>query len=107
VQTTHYKAAVDLAKYPDMVPAGRRAAVRKAVTAVINLTGLRTFPVDVWISDVGLVRQMNMSFSEDASGQRLTTYMRTRFHGFNAPVHITLPPASETLDSSQLVGSGR
>ena len=89
-----------------MVPAGQRAAVRKAINSVINLTGLRTFPVDAWISDDGLVRQMNMSFSEDASGQQMTMYMRTRFHDFNAPVNITLPPASETLDSSRFVGSG-
>jgi hypothetical protein len=106
VQTTHYKAAIDLTKYPDLVPTARRAAVRRAINAVTNLTGLRTFPVDVWISDDGLVRQMNMSFTEDVSGQQLTMYMRTRFHGFNAPVSITLPPASETLDSSQFIGSG-
>lgn len=107
VQTTHYKAAIDLAKYPNMVPAGRRAAVRKAVNTVMNLTGLRTFPVDVWISDDGLVRQMNMSFTEDVSGQQLTMYMATRFHDFNGPVSISLPPASETLDSTQFVGASR
>lgn len=103
VQTTHYKAAIDLAKYPNMVPAGRRASVRKAINAVINLTGLRTFPVDAWISDDGLVRQMNMSFTEDVSGQQLTMFMAMRFHDFNKPVRITLPPASETLDSTQFV----
>ncbi len=105
VKTTHYKAAIDLSRYPDLVPASRRAAVRKAINAVVNLTGLRTFPVDVWVSDDGLVRKMNMSFTEDVSGQQMTMNMSTRFHDFNAPVSISLPPASQTLDSSQFIGA--
>jgi hypothetical protein len=104
VQTTHYKAAIDLAKYPSIVSPERRAAVRKAINAVINLTGLRTFPVDAWVSDDGLVRKLSMSFTEDVSGQELTMNMTTHFHDFNSPVSIKLPPASQVLDSTQLVG---
>jgi hypothetical protein len=105
VRTTHYKAAIDLAKYPSIVSPARRAAVRKAISAVINLTGLRTFPVDAWVSDDGLVRKMNMSFTEDVSGQQLTMNMTTRFHDFNSPVSIKLPPANQVLDSTQFVGA--
>ena len=104
VQTTHYKAAIDLARYPSLVSPDRRAAVRKAVDALINLTGLRTFPVDAWISSDGLVRKMRMSFSEDVSGQQITTGMTMRFRDFGAPVSIKLPPASETFDATKFAG---
>jgi hypothetical protein len=105
VRTTHYKAAIDLAKYPSIVSPDRRAAVRKAINAVINLTGLRTFPVDAWVSDDGLVRKMNMALTEDVNGQQMTMNMTTHFHDFNSPVSITLPPANLVLDTTQLVGA--
>jgi hypothetical protein len=104
VETTHYEASIDLAKYPNLVPAGRRAAVRRAVDSLINLTGLHTFPVDAWVASDGLIRKLRMSFSEDVGGQQVTTETTTRFHDFGAPVSINLPPAAQTLDVSKLAG---
>jgi hypothetical protein len=102
VETTHYKASIDLAKYPNLVPLDRRAAVRRTINSLISLTGLRSFPVDAWISSDGLVRKLRMSFSEDVNGQQVTSDMTMRFHDFNAPVSISLPPAGQTLDVTKL-----
>jgi hypothetical protein len=103
-ETTHYRATIDLQKYPDVVPADQRAAARRAVQALIRLTHVRTYPVDAWVAKDGLIRKMALRFAESIQGQRLTLGMIMWFHDFGAPVTVTIPPADETTDLSTLTG---
>ena len=103
-KTTHYHATIDLAKYPNLVPAERRAAVRKAINTLVKLAHVHTFPVDAWVGADGLIRKMHMTINEKIRGQTLGTDMSMRFHDFGAPVNVTLPPADQTVDISSLAG---
>ena len=57
-QTTHYKATISLDKVPDAVPAAQRGGAQQAIASLEKLTNLHALPVDVWIDDQNLVRQM-------------------------------------------------
>ena len=70
VQTTHYKATVDLDKYPDLVPAGQRDAVRKAIESLEKTTHVTEFPMHVWVGkDDGLVRRVSTVLTQTIQGQ--------------------------------------
>ena len=103
-ETTHYRATVDLQKYPNLLPADRRAAARRAVQTLIRLTHVRTYPVDAWVGKDGLIRKMALHFTESIRGQRLSLGMLTWFHGFGAPVTVTIPPPNQTTDLSAPTG---
>jgi hypothetical protein len=104
VETTHYHATVDLAKYPDVVPPAKRAAARRAIAQLTRLTGLQTYPADAWVGQDGLVRQLRLAFTERIQGRSLRLSTTLRFHDFNSPVTVTIPPASETTDVAKLGG---
>lgn len=57
VDTTHYRATVDFDRYPSLVPASQRAAVRASMRRLEKLMGSSTAPVDVWVDDDDLVRR--------------------------------------------------
>jgi hypothetical protein len=104
VATTHYHATVDLKKYPNLVPPHRRPATRRAVNAMIRLVHLRTFPVDAWVGNDGLVRKMHVEMNEAIAGQTIRMETTLGFHDFGTAVRIALPPASQTRDLSNLMG---
>jgi hypothetical protein len=104
VQTTHYHATIDLRKYPKLVPPARRAAMKRAVHAMARVAHVTTFPADAWVGSDGLVRKMRVELHETVRGQRVGITSTVRFHDFGGPVTITLPPATETVDVSKLVG---
>jgi hypothetical protein len=106
VRTTHYRATVDLEKYPELVPPAQRAQARAAVAALRKVTKVRLQPVDVWIGDDKLVRKLHESFTETIQAQEMTVATTTTFHDFNVPVRITIPRDSQTADLSQLTGGG-
>lgn len=106
VQTTHYRATVDLSKYPDLVPPERRAAVRRAVTILTKFAHVQAFPVDAWVGNDGLIRREYVVLGETLKGQTLNLDMKADFHDFGAPVSIAIPPANETFDLTKLALQG-
>lgn len=84
VQTTHYQAVIDPAKLPN------GAQLAKA--------HLSPFPVDVWIGGDGLPRRLTISEAATENGQTVTTRMTMNFSGYGEQVHVTAPPADQTLD---------
>src|SRR5262249_51572722 len=56
VQTTHYKATIDVSKAADMVGGPAKDAVEQLITQ----GGPSSVPVDVWIGDDGLVRKVTV-----------------------------------------------
>jgi hypothetical protein len=104
VQTTHYRARVDLSKYPDLVPADQREAMRKTVDQLEKATNLSTFPMHVWVGKDGLVRQVRTVLTETIQGQTMNVVTSERFYDFGAPVDIALPSADQVTDISSLGG---
>jgi hypothetical protein len=105
VDTTHYRATVDLSKYPDLVPADQREAVQRAVDQLTKAAHLSSFPVHVWVDEDGLVRQVRAVLTETIQGQTVNVVTTERFYDFGTPVDIQLPSESQVTDISTLAGS--
>lgn len=104
VETTHYKATVDLEKYPNLVPAGQRDAVRKALDAITKATHQSKIPMHVWVGKDGLVRQVRTVVTQSVRGETVNVVTSERFYDFGAPVDIALPAADQVTDISSLGG---
>jgi hypothetical protein len=104
VETTHYRATVDLSKYPDLVPADQREAVRKAIDQITKTAHLSSFPVHVWVGKDGLVRQVRAVVAETIQGQTMNVVTTERFYDFGVPVDIQIPADDQVTDISTLAG---
>jgi hypothetical protein len=95
VQTTHYKATIDLATAAGKV--GPEAG--DLVQHLIANGGPSTVPVDVWIGDDGLVRQVTFDESADQGSVHLTLNLSD----YGTPVNVAAPASGDTFDATGLV----
>lgn len=98
VQTTHYRARIQLDRVPNAFPASQRAQVRQTVASLEQLAHLHAIPVDVWIDQQHLVRRMDLSFAETVSGQAVTVGLRIDIPQYGPQPAPQLPPAGEVAD---------
>ena len=105
VDTTHCRANVDLSKYPDLVPADQREAVRKAIDQLTKTAHISSVPVHVWVDKGGLVRQVRAVLTETIQGQTMNVVTTERFHDFGAPVDIQIPSSDQVTDISSMAGA--
>lgn len=64
-------------------------------------------PINVWIGDAnGYVYRETMSFSSSSGGKTVSMTMVSDLSNFGEAVNVSVPPASETADMSQLAGMG-
>jgi hypothetical protein len=92
--TTHYKATVDLRKAAENAPASQREAVRRSIDKVIELSGQRTMPMEVWLDKQGRARRTKIT--QKVEGRSLTYSMD--LYDFGTREALKAPPASETKD---------
>jgi Zn-dependent alcohol dehydrogenase len=104
-QTTHYKATISLDKVPNAVPAAQRKGAQQAIASLENLTHLHSLPVDVWIDDHNLVRQMQMSFASSSGGQNVNTQMTIGIPEYGAEQPPKVPPDSQVTDASAFLSA--
>jgi hypothetical protein len=103
VPTTHYEASVDLNRYPDVVPEEQRAATEESVANLIELTGTKTIPVEVWVDDEGLVRRLSQSYSYETPDTGEVSQSQTiEFSDFGVEVDVQPPPAKDVFDATDL-----
>jgi hypothetical protein len=105
VETTHYRATVDLSRYPDLVPADQREAVRKALAQLTKQAHISAFPVHVWVDRDGLVRQVRVVVTETIQGRTMNVMTTERFYDFGAPVDIRIPSSDQVTDISSMAGA--
>ncbi|HEY7422478.1 MAG TPA: hypothetical protein VH541_10745 [Gaiellaceae bacterium] len=105
VKTTHYRANVDLSKYPDLVPADQRELVRKAIDQLTKSAHISSFPVHVWVGEDGLVRQVRAVLTESVQGKTVNVVTNERFYDFGAPVEIGIPSSDQVTDISSMAGA--
>jgi hypothetical protein len=97
VETTHYRGTVDLEKVAQQAPEAARESYRR----IIELSGQRSVPVDVWIDDGGLTRRMHYEQKlPDGSTMDLTQ----EYYDFGVDVDVAAPPADEVIDLTELLG---
>ena len=97
-ETTHYRGTVDMTRVAENVPDDLRDDIEK----VIDQTGDRTIPMDIWIDGDGLVRKIN--WTQHLPGG---TAMKIdeELYDFGTEVNSAPPPASEVLDLTALLGN--
>jgi hypothetical protein len=108
VETTHYRATVDLDKYPDLVPAEQRDAMRKAIDSLEKTTHVTEFPMHVWVGKGdGLVRKVSTVLTQTIQGQTVNVVTSERFYDFGSQVDVALPSDDQVTDLTALAtGTG-
>lgn len=106
-KTTHYTATVDLNRYPAIVPASDREAARRTISQIVKLAGTDKLPMEVWIGADDVVRRLKQTIrTQITSTTRGTIDQRIDFFDFGAPVDVSLPPADEVQDATDLAAEG-
>jgi hypothetical protein len=112
VDTTHYRATIDLRRYPETLPPERRDAARESAERLIEQLGSSTIPSEVWIDDDDLVRRMRTAFD-----MKLPTGTGGEV-GVDLDITVDLlefgvpggdfapPPADQVTDMLELQGAG-
>lgn len=110
VQTTHYRAKVDLRRYPALVAADRREQVRKGMERLIDMIGKSEFPQEVWIDSQKHIRRFALDFSfkvPTAPGNpEVETKIVEDLYDFGTPVHVEVPSDDDAYDGTNLAQQG-
>ena len=105
VKTTHFKGTIDLERYAQQLDkkGGSRAAAR-TLRKALELTGVTTMPVELWIDDDSLVRRMVYEQTVSAvAGQAPTTVKATMdLFDYGVDVKVVTPPADQTSSFEEL-----
>lgn len=103
VDTTRYRAVVDLRRVPDAVPAELRDATRASIDLLIGQLGAGTLPIEVWIDGDGRLRRLKQIISLPAGAGTSTTEVTMELYDFGTKVEIEPPPADEVIDLASIV----
>ena len=95
VQTTKYSGAIDLEKAAKLH--GISAELVQRLTA---LGAPRTLPVEVWVGDDGLVRQLRLTESVSTLAGSGSVVVTLHMSDFGTDVTVTAPPASDVFDAT-------
>jgi hypothetical protein len=109
VEATHYSATIDLKRYPEVARAADRERVRKSVDRLIQLTGQREIPTDVWVAHDShrIVRSRTKSQVKVPQGGKMEMDITMELYDFGVRVTGTDPPPPEDVaDIADLPGAG-
>lgn len=100
VQTTHYRATLDLAK------AAQAKCSSGPLSGVIAKEASRfhTMPVDVWVDSADRIRQMRIRMDLPIGTATGHMDMTVGFSDFGVAVNVVPPDPAETIDMTQLPG---
>lgn len=105
VETTRYRAVVDLTEAARETPEGLDAGIARFMERL----GTSALPVDVWVDREGRLRKLRYRVdlsatgrAEGGSGVIVTTL---ELYGFGVRVDVREPPADEVTDLSRLLGT--
>jgi hypothetical protein len=109
VQTTHYRAELDLARLPDVVPAADRASTSQLVAGLEQRTHISESPIDTWIDSSDRVRRIELDYSmripvkTGAAPQPVSLSLTEDFTSYGPQPVPAAPPAEETMNLSSLL----
>lgn len=108
VATTHYRATVDLGRYPTLLPPAERPRAKRAVERLTKLLGTRELPMDLWVDDGPLVRRSRQSLPLGAGGLGLATSatVEVEYFDFGTEVAVEVPPDRETVPLERVWNGG-
>jgi hypothetical protein len=95
VDTTHYRAHLDLQK----AMAAARAREREEAQAMLQMFGgIREVPIDLYIDDADRVRRMELKYEFDVMDQKLEAEIKLELFDFGAHVAFKRPPAHQVAE---------
>lgn len=101
--TTHYRVITNLQKAAAAARSSQRGSLGQAIANLEKLTGLHSYPVDVWVDSQHLVRRMIMAYTVNAAGQSLHTQIRLDFVSYGSQPVPQAPPAGQVTDASSML----
>ncbi len=103
VETSHYRATLDLAKVEQLLPAARRDALGSLDQSAAQ-AGLSEIPFDIWIDADNQVRKLTMDIDAKQPGtdKSVKASLSLEVYDYGTPVEIELPPADQVVDASTL-----
>jgi hypothetical protein len=97
--TTHYKGTLDLEQ------AAKLKGISAETVARLKAAGAPTeVPVEVWVGDDGLVRQLRMVEDMASAGKKTNASVTVGFTDYGTDVSVDAPPADEVFDATALAG---
>lgn len=100
VETTHFKAVVDLNEAVKQAPAETRASLAQAIKAY----GSKRVPVNAWIDSDGLLRRVRYTYGGSKQTGGLSSSITVDFYDFGTTVEVRPPPADEVTDLADILG---
>jgi hypothetical protein len=99
VETTHYRATLDVRDFARVAPAGDREQLTFMLGEMVEEAEIDQLPVDVWLDETGFVRKVLMAFSatDPATSEKADVAMSFELWDFGEDVEIELPPADEVV----------
>lgn len=104
VETTRYRAVVNLREYPKLVPEAEREAAERGVETLIEMSGGEAeFPTEVWVDEGNLIRRIRQQMEMAApGGESFEMDITTELFDFGTPVTIEPPPEDEVQDMTEI-----
>lgn len=102
VDTTHYRAMVDVSKALEQAPAQTKEQVQ-ATLDQLEAAGLSELPIDVWVDGEGLPRKVEYDLKVNVEGQEVQTVLAMTFTDYGIEVVVTPPPADQVTDYAELL----
>jgi hypothetical protein len=97
VDTTHYRARVDVRKLAQAADPSTRRSVEQL--------GVETVPVDVWIDGNGLVRREHLVVTSDKARTPVTLDLTIGLADHGKPVSVTPPAGGDVYDATGVASS--
>jgi hypothetical protein len=101
-KTTHYHVDADLSK---VAAKAKDADGRKAIEKLIQVSGVKTMPIDVWVDGDHLVRREHIAYEGQEQGQKAKFDFTMDFTKYGVDVDAKAPPADQTTDFSELLSA--
>ena len=103
VETSHYRATIDVKKLVTLVPAAQRQSLA-GFDGLIGKSGLANIPVDVWIDSEQRVRSSCWTPARQRRARRRRSRHRSEIelYDYGKPLELELPPPEQVADASSL-----
>jgi hypothetical protein len=103
VETTHYRAVVDLERLESQPPAGREAEWSAYVQALKARLGPDEVPVEIWLDGDGLLRRLRQEYWFGGGGEAISTTITMELYDFGVEVDVERPPPDEVALIGDLI----
>jgi len=101
-ESTHYRFVTDLAALAENGP----EELRPSYEQLMQITGAKEIPTQVWIDGDNLVRRIVTDFEIDQQGQQVSQQSTIEYYEFGVEVDVQAPAEESTVDITELGGGG-